>query len=279
MRVPAGFLERRAGSIVLVLDASLDPAIELLGVLEADAWERLDRAGGGGEGRLPTVILEPPDAERLLVRRLLHGGLLGPLLGTWFLGRARPLRELAGTAQLRERGAPVPRPAFAWAERRIGPLYRAAVATFLVEDSLDALRFLEEKPSAARIQRAAAAAGRAVRRLHDAGGRHADLQVKNLLLREDEGETECIVVDLDRIRVGSSPGPRRRMHELMRLLRSLLKRDLLTTVGARGVARFFGSYVGRDRELRRALRAHLRKERLRLTLHALLYPGRRSSAG
>jgi len=217
------------------------------------------------------MILEPREGRRLLVRRVLHGGLLGPLLGASLLGLTRPLQEQSGTALLRSRGAPVPQPAFVWGERRIGPFYRAAVATCLEEETQDALGFLEGDPSASRILRAAEAAGRAVRRLHDAGGRHADLQVKNLLLREREAETECVVIDLDRVRVVQSVGPRRRMQELMRLTRSLLKRRVLATVGPRALARFFGAYVGRDRELRRALLAHLPRERLRVALHAIFY--------
>jgi tRNA A-37 threonylcarbamoyl transferase component Bud32 len=271
VRAPPGFAERRAGSIRLVADASLGTALEDLGLLAPDAWAHMERTASGSEGRGATVILEPREGERLLVRRVLHGGLLGPLLGASLLGLARPLRELAATSLLRSRGAPVPRPAFVWGEHRIGPFYRAAVATWLEEESQDALGFLESDPSPARILRAAEAAGRAVRRLHDAGGRHADLHVKNLLLRERQAETECIVIDLDRIRVAESLGPRRRMQELMRLMRSLLKRRVLATVGPRAVARFFGAYAGRDRELRRALLAHLPRERLRVALHATRY--------
>jgi 3-deoxy-D-manno-octulosonic acid kinase len=271
VRAPPGFVERRAGRLRLVSDATLATALEALGLLAPDAWARMAEARSGGEGRGSTVILEPLPGERLLVRRVLHGGALGSWLGTSLLGLGRPLRELVGTAVLRSRGAPVPRPAFVWGERRSGPLYRAAVATHLEEDTQDALGFLESHPSRARVLRAAAAAGRSIRRLHDAGGRHADLHVKNLLLREHERETDCIIVDLDGIRVGESVDARRRMQELMRLLRSLLKRRVLDAVGDRGLARFFDAYVGRDRELRRALRAHLPRERLRVALHAARY--------
>jgi hypothetical protein len=61
------------------------------------------------------------------------------------------------------------------------------------------------------------------------------------------------------------------MRELMRLYRSLVKRGLLEQVGPRGCARFFAAYVDRDRALRRALLAHLPRERRRVALHALGY--------
>ena len=61
------------------------------------------------------------------------------------------------------------------------------------------------------------------------------------------------------------------MTELMRLYRSLCKRELLPHVGPRGCARFIAAYSRGDRSLRRALRRHLPRETLRLRLHALAW--------
>jgi tRNA A-37 threonylcarbamoyl transferase component Bud32 len=145
------------------------------------------------------------------------------------------------------------------------------VATFLEEGAIDALALLEQRLSAKRVLRAAEAAGAALRRFHDAGGSHRDLQLKNLLLRELDARTECIVVDLDRARLQSEVAAADRMKQLMRLFRSLRKRGVLAAVGARGMARFFQAYVGEDRELRRALRRRLAWERLKVAIHALHY--------
>jgi hypothetical protein len=207
----------------------------------------------------------------VVLRPVLHGGILGPLFGAALLGLRRPLRELERTARLRDAGAPVPRPAFVVGRRAAGPVFTAAVATVEEAGTLDALAFLQAGPDRGRIARGARAAGRAVRRFHDAGGRHADLHVKNLLLREEAGGPRCLVVDLDRVRVGAAPSPAARMAELMRLYRSLVKRGLVERVGRRGLAAFLGAYAGRDRALRAALLARLPVERRRLALHALRY--------
>ena len=61
------------------------------------------------------------------------------------------------------------------------------------------------------------------------------------------------------------------MTELMRLYRSLLKRGLLGTVGARGCARFLGAYTAGDPDLRRRLLSHLPREQRRIRFHALTY--------
>jgi hypothetical protein len=61
------------------------------------------------------------------------------------------------------------------------------------------------------------------------------------------------------------------MAQLMRLYRSLLKRDLLRVVGERGCATFFAAYTRGDDALRDALLARLPAERRRVARHALGY--------
>jgi tRNA A-37 threonylcarbamoyl transferase component Bud32 len=121
------------------------------------------------------------------------------------------------------------------------------------------------------VLRAAAAAARAARRFHDAGGRHADLHVKNLLLRERGAGVECVVIDLDKARIASDATPAERMAELMRLFRSLVKRGLLAQVGARGCARFFSAYCGDDRRLRSAMWRRVGAELRKVELHRVGY--------
>jgi tRNA A-37 threonylcarbamoyl transferase component Bud32 len=113
--------------------------------------------------------------------------------------------------------------------------------------------------------------GRAVRRFHDEGGRHSDLHVKNLLIRERGDTTECIVIDLDKARITPGLTPGERMAQIMRLFRSLLKRGVLEPVGSRGCARFFGAYCGKDRLLRRALWRRVDRELRKVAIHKLGY--------
>ncbi|MGE4608729.1 MAG: hypothetical protein AAEJ52_18505, partial [Myxococcota bacterium] len=82
-------------------------------------------------------------------------------------------------------------------------------------------------------------------------------------------------VDLDRAQFLEPVSPSQRMRELMRLQRSMIKRRLAETVGARGYARFLAEYTRGDRRLRGELLSHLGRERLRIALHAVLYPTRR----
>lgn len=224
-------------------------------------------------GRAPVRIVSLPNSDqRVVLRRSLHGGALGPLLGRAYLGLGRALREMEVTSELRKAGAPVPEVIAVMGEQIAGPLWAPVVATLFLEDSADGLGYLDATKDPKQRLRALRAAGQAVRRFHDAGGRHADLHVKNLLFRERGSEVEVFVIDLDRARVTPGLTPGERMAQIMRLFRSLVKRERLREIGSRGVATFFGAYCEKDRGLRRALRRRVDGEMRKLALHALRYP-------
>jgi hypothetical protein len=277
--LPAGFVwAARDGEALVAADADLLGALGERGLL-ARAGLRAALSGAGGvRGRAHTAVVTlaatgppggaPPPA--LLLRPLRRGGALAPLLGGALLGPSRPFRELAVTAALRAAGAPVPRPALAaaWRHRSV---WNAALATRLESGAVDAAAFLAAGPARTPVLEALRAAGRAVRRFHDAGGSHPDLHVANLLIRAGAGGCEALVIDLDGARAAAGLEPPARMVELMRLYRSLRKRGLLACVGERGCVAFFRAYVDGDRALRAGLLARLASERRRVAFHALHY--------
>ena len=266
------WVERREPSLYWRADAAFTGPLEALGWPDWNAVERALRGGAAGSGRTATAILALPDrAERIHLRPVRHGGLFAPLWRGAIWGIARPVAELHATARLRGAGAPVPRPVLVVARRARGPFWSAVVGTQHVEGARDGIAWLAARPTPEELVHGARAAGAAIRRFHDAGGSHADLQIKNLLLRDRDGAVEVLVIDLDRARAGAPPGAARRMRELMRLVRALHKRGLAAQVGARGCAAGFSAYCGGDRTLRRALLAHLPRERRRLARHAWAY--------
>ena len=139
------------GRVLLVVDPRLEDAARRLSLHSTDGVEGHFARGGGGAGRSATALVElPGSTEALVLRRLIHGGLLGPIFGPLYLGTRRPLRELRVTAELRHAGAPVPRPALAWGRRSAGPFWKLAVGTYLEPNAVDALAFLESGPAPAR---------------------------------------------------------------------------------------------------------------------------------
>jgi 3-deoxy-D-manno-octulosonic acid kinase len=250
----------------LVVDASWSGAAEARALLDPAALARALAATTGAQGRAATALYAPGDGSRVLLRPVRHGGLLAPLWGAHRLGLGRPLRELRVCAALRARGAPVPRALFVVGHRR-GLLWSAVLGTSYESGARDGLSLLASRPEQRALAAATRAAARAVRRFHDAGGRHADLHLGNLLIREEGGVFDALVIDLDRGDVGAPPRAPRRMRELMRLYRSILKRGFEARVGLRGCARFLHAYCDGDRRLRSALLAELPREMRRITRH------------
>lgn len=266
---PLDLREQRDGDRVLYVTPEFESAALALGLLAPGELERILARPGGPRGRSRTAVVSLPGrSERLHLRPVQRGGLLRGLQRDRLFGLARPLAELQALARLRAAGAPVPTPVGV-AAKRVRGFYRAVVATVYEEDTRDGSALLAHGLDAAMRERAASAAGAAVRALHDAGGYHADLHIGNLLFRDTGPRIEALVVDLDRARVAAPPGAARRMTELMRLHRSLVKRGWIADVGTRGCARFFASYTAGNRSLRGALLRRLPRERARLAMHAL----------
>ena len=266
------FQRLEAKGAVLWVDPEFAVPIEALGLLKRGAIETLlARQPPGPRGRAATAILALAGRpERVHLRPLRHGGWLAGLWGDRVAGLRRARAESEVTSSLRAAGAPVPRPAFVLGQRQ-GPLWRAAIGTVYEEDTLSGVEFLARASTRSERMRGARAAAGAIRRFHDAGGRHADLHIGNLIVRDVDDRIEVLIVDLDRARHTGAPSPDRRMRELMRLYRSLRKRSLrdgLATEPGRAEVAFFEAYVAGDRALRSALLRHLPREQRRITRHA-----------
>lgn len=181
----------------------------------AEAGYALDRAVGG---RGAVVFVERPGDDDWALRHYHRGGLPGQLLEDQFvwLGpeHTRSFREWRLLRRLFNDGLPVPRPVAAGYRRR-GLTYVADLIT---------ARIPAAEPLAAHVARGPLGAatwrglGHCVRRFHDAGVFHADLNVHNLLL---DDSLEPWLLDFDRGRL-RAPGGWRRAN-LDRFLRSLRK--------------------------------------------------------
>ncbi len=173
------------------------------------------------QGRGATYRVSTPHGE-WVVRRYRRGGAVASMLHDRYfrLGEPRPLRELTVSAAARERGVRTP-------EVMALGLYpsrwflRADIATTYIPDSEDLaqLGFGQSKRSSEERRAAFTAGGRLVDELAVAGLAHADLNLKNILIRFGSGAPEAWVLDLDRARMGRASARSMRA----RLERSLTK--------------------------------------------------------
>jgi 3-deoxy-D-manno-octulosonic acid kinase len=182
-------------------------------------WQAHNAVLGEARGRGRALIVQCPNGQ-LLLRHYFRGGLVARLVRDRYLWRGedatRPFHEWQLTYRLHRAGLPVPAP--------IGARYLRHGATY---DGDMLTEFLPQTQSLA--QRFAAgttslttwiAIGRVLRRFHDFGLCHADLNAHNILLREDDS---VFVIDFDR---GSLRPPGLwRDANLVRLRRSLEKLD------------------------------------------------------
>jgi 3-deoxy-D-manno-octulosonic acid kinase len=247
------------------------PGARALGLDQRDGFDRaLEESvrieGGRSENFLLESTLWP---GRVRLRPLQHGGLLARCARDRYFSPSRSEREFSIWRTLEGRGAPIP-PAVLAASRRDGFFWKPSFAALNRENAPNAQAWLEAQPrSRTAIAAAAAAVARGVRRFHDAGGIHGDLHAGNVLIEDSNSTHHCWLIDLGRARLRTSPSPRARMRELMRLMRSLEKTNHSECLSSRVRARFLSAYCGADRAMRRAMLECTAREERRLARHRL----------
>jgi 3-deoxy-D-manno-octulosonic acid kinase len=189
------------------------PRLDLPPEAEAFASGR----GGAFRVRLPGDL-------RVVVRLYRRGGVLARLVRETYVGvRARPLRELAVTAEVRRRGVPTVDVLAARVEG--GLFYRGALVTAELPSATTLIEALRAADPATR-RLLAASTGRAIATLHEVGVWHADLNMTNVLVTPGPEGGRIAFVDFDRARLRDAPLPAAaRRKNLARLARSLAKLD------------------------------------------------------
>jgi len=271
--VPPGYVVHRVADATLVFDAALASELVALRLADPDARKRLfSRAPLRGRGAAPSVGLRRDVS--VILRRYQHGGAFGGFTGMLHLGPSRALEELRVTARAEASGAPVPHVVCLALWPAAGPFWSALIGTREERDARDLYEVLASTEDAGARSPLLREVGSAVRRLHDAGVDHRDLQLHNILVAEEAGRRRIVVIDLDRAIYHSSGrlSSRLRARSLGRLFRSAVKNGLWRErVGRRELAAFMAAYTAGDRPLRAELRGFIRGEQVKLALHLLRY--------
>lgn len=206
--------ELQAGSTRILYDPS---ALDVVSPewLDPEFWRMRNAvlAEFGGRGQALAVTT---DAGPAVLRRYLRGGMVARISRERYVftgyQRSRSFREFRVLERLHRMGLPVPRPLIAACERR-GPIYRAAILTRLLENtiSLPQAADILEPDHWRRL-------GETLKRFFAAGVVHPDLNAHNLLI---DGDCHWYVIDFDRARIENGPVDPKAM--LDRLERSLDK--------------------------------------------------------
>ena len=185
---------------------------------EVESWRKRDALSGAAEGRGTTVFVQLAGQEYVL-RHYRRGGMIAHLVEDRYLwtglSQTRAWREWHLLAELWKKDLPVPQPVAARVTRD-GLFYRADILI---------CRIPETQTLADSLMHAAMDAvcwkelGRMLRRFHDQGVFHADLNARNILLDEQEN---FHLIDFDRGCI-RKPQSRWQQANCLRLRRSLDK--------------------------------------------------------
>ncbi len=222
---PPGYLSWREGQTdVVALEPIARAVREALeeGTLYDYAAHHPEALPMTGRGIAYAVPL-PGGAAEGVVRRSRHGGMLAGVTGERFLGDTRAPRELANALRLTRLGVPTPE-VLAYATYHAGPMLRRAdVVTRLVPAARDLASRLADDDGIERSREMLRAVAELVARMSTACARHPDLNLKNVLMREDEdGRFEAMVLDIDRVwfdREGSARAARANLRRFGRSAR------------------------------------------------------------
>ena len=187
-------------------------------LFESDYWQAQGLVVGEAPGRGSSLFLQARDHEQWVLRPYQRGGLIAKVSKQRYvwLGaeRTRAFREVRLTAALYEQGLPVPRPV-ACCVTRFGLTYEAALLTVRIPGAraLASLLSAEEADEALLMR-----VGAMIKRFHQAGLDHVDLNARNILV--DEAGKPWLI-DLDRCRL--RPQGKWQASNLQRLERSVVK--------------------------------------------------------
>ncbi len=186
-------------------------------LFEINYWRSCNAIVGNASGRGTTWFIKLQSTIAAL-RHYHRGGLFGKIVRDQylFLGleRTRSYAEFVLLQKLRSAGVNVPRPIAAKVEQ-IGLLYRADLLSEKIPEARDLVDKLQvERLSTDDYQKI----GIEIRKMHDVGVNHTDLNIHNILL---DSEGKVWIIDFDKCKQQS--GNQWKERNLNRLLRSFRK--------------------------------------------------------
>lgn len=187
-------------------------------LFNAHYWEEKNAVIGKAQGRGTTYFIRHNENE-LVLRHYYRGGLIGKVISDAYfftaLDKTRAFQEFNLLAEMKAAKLPVPTPVACRIVKQ-GLVYRADLVTSRIQNANDLVGILTHAPLIDEIWQSI---GKVIRRFHDAGIYHHDLNAHNILLDDKENIS---IIDFDR-------GERRdhdnswKQSNLQRLLRSFNK--------------------------------------------------------
>lgn len=222
--VPRDFVLIEQGPLTIVLRRGLREQLLRCGIFDP---ERLCSQQTGsmhaGRGTMPALEIEPGTHARVLVRKYRRGGLLRFFLPDVFFSQGRSFDELAVTLAAARAGIPVAEIVAVARLRTAGILHRHYLVSRELPDCCDLPAWFQAGAANEDVETLARSLAGLVRRMHDSGLYHADLNLKNILVNREDAR-RLFIIDWDKSTLRQRPlGQVARQRNVIRLCRSAAK--------------------------------------------------------
>lgn len=269
-KIPPQFSLVKKGNISLLLKEEYKNFLLQQGIDDPKSFLRKKGTPSPHRGRISHPVLPLRGENHAVIRQYVHGGLLGNFMKHVFFFGSRSFQELALTEEIRSTGIPTVLPIAAIHQRIFLCFYHAYLLSLEVPEAIDLIQYFQEmgtSPSCEIIsqkRKMIRRIGLLIRKLHQEGFFHGDLQMKNILISGDQ----ILLLDFDRSYRKNPLTIRERMKNLIRLNRSAEKWKRLGLAITRTDAwRFFLSYAGEDQSLYQAMVQWLKAYSVRLSFY------------
>jgi len=224
LSIPDYFRVRESSSEWRIVHRDYGPEIDSL--LDRDNFTG-SSAVSGGRGRNPVVKIK---GGEVVVRTYRRGGPVRFFLPDIFADARRPLDELVITEKGRQSGAPLPEILGLQIRWVLPPLFRARIISRKIPDAITLEEFIVSVLANYRTGKAGLydkkrclikSLSQSTGKLHQAGIFHNDLNIRNILVRQDQDDKiDAYIIDLDKSICRKGLALDERVNNLIRLNRS-----------------------------------------------------------
>ncbi len=269
--IPPSFSLIKKGNVFILLEGRYEETLLKQGIDDPRTFlKKSAQISHYHKGRTLHPCFPLDDNKRIVLRQYSHGGLLRPITGNLYFFGARSFRELALTEEIRSCGIPTIPPIGAIHHRILYPFYQAYFLSLEIPQAIDLIQYLDglgPHPTHENLsfkRKTIRSAGVLIRKFHQAGFFHSDLQLKNILVAGDQ----LLLIDFDRSYRKPYLSVRERTKNLLRLNRSVEKWSRLgLPITWTDRWRFFLAYAGEDKMIGESMKKAFQTYRLRLLFY------------
>lgn len=258
---PSAYAHIKKGTVSLLLKEEYKDLLLQMGIEDLESFlKRHGQTSPHLVGRTPHFSVPLEDGKKMVIRRYSHGGWLRFFTRDLYFSGSRSFQELCLTEEIRSAGISTVQPIGAIHRRVFFLFYKAYFLSLEIPEAEDSSQFLlrigfrPTQEDLLKKRETIRSAGRLVQRFHKSGFFHRDLQLKNILVAENQP----YLIDFDRSYRKEILPLKKRIHNLLRLNRSVEKwRSLGLPLTKTDRWRFFRAYSADDPQIREVLRSAL----------------------